>query len=117
MPIRQVSEGRRIEHVRTNRDILGESDARHCHRPGTWQMGVHHDLSPSGLGAAGDRRVTQLLWPQGTSTVLGVNLKCSESRLPGNAHPRLARLLRRISAAHRLLQVRQPLLALNAAVL
>jgi hypothetical protein len=46
-----------IEHVRANRDILGESDARHCHQPGTWQMGVHHDLSPSGLGAAGDRRV------------------------------------------------------------
>jgi hypothetical protein len=29
-----VSEGRRIEHVRTNRDILGETDARRCHRPG-----------------------------------------------------------------------------------
>jgi hypothetical protein len=79
VPIRQVSEGRPIEHVRTNRDILGESDARHCHRPGTWQMGVHHDLSPSGLGAAGDRRVTPLLWPHGTSTVLGIDLKCSES--------------------------------------
>jgi hypothetical protein len=43
-------------------------------------MGVHHDLSPSGLGAAGDRRVTPLLWAQGTSTVLGIDLKCSESR-------------------------------------
>jgi hypothetical protein len=60
---------------------LGESDARHCHRPGTWQMGVHHDLSPSGLGAAGDRRVRPLLWPHGTSTVLGIDLKCSESGL------------------------------------
>jgi hypothetical protein len=82
MLVRQSSEGCRIEHVRTNRYILGESDARHCHRPGTWQMGVHHDLSPSGLGAAGDRRVTQQLWPNGTSTVLGIDLKCSESRLP-----------------------------------
>jgi hypothetical protein len=53
MPIRQVSEGRPIEHIRTNGDILGESDARHCHRPGTWQMGVHHDLSPFGRGRGG----------------------------------------------------------------
>ena len=27
-----------------------ETDARHCQRPGTWQMRVHHDLSPFSLG-------------------------------------------------------------------
>jgi hypothetical protein len=47
---RQVSEGRRIEHVQTNRDILGETDARHCQLPGTWQLSVHHDLSPFDVG-------------------------------------------------------------------
>jgi hypothetical protein len=81
VPIRQVSEGRRIEHVWIKRDILGESDARHCQLPGTWQLRVHHDLSPSGLGAAEDRRVTHPLWPHGASAVLGIDLKCSESVL------------------------------------
>jgi hypothetical protein len=42
-----------IEHIRINRDILWETDARHCQRPGAWQMRVHHDLSPLGLSAAG----------------------------------------------------------------
>jgi len=35
--IRRISKGRGSTHVRTNRDILGESDARHCQRPGTGQ--------------------------------------------------------------------------------
>ena len=33
--------------------FCGESDSRYSQRPGTWQMGVHHDLSPFGLDAAG----------------------------------------------------------------
>jgi hypothetical protein len=31
---------------------LRETDARYCQLRGAWQMGVHHDLSPFGLGAA-----------------------------------------------------------------
>ena len=53
MVIRQISKGRGIKHVRTNRDILRESDSRYCQRPGSWQMGVHHDLSPLAVDAAG----------------------------------------------------------------
>jgi hypothetical protein len=41
----QVFKGYRTKHFRTNRDILGETDARHRYRPGTWQMSVHHDFS------------------------------------------------------------------------
>ena len=49
----KISKSRPINHVRSNRDILRESDSRYSQRSGTWQMGVHHDLSPFGLNAAG----------------------------------------------------------------
>jgi hypothetical protein len=52
MIIRQVSKSPRIKHFRTNRDILGETDARHCQPPGAWRIGVHHDLSPVGRNAS-----------------------------------------------------------------
>jgi hypothetical protein len=32
---------------------LSETDVRHCHRERTWQVRVHHDLSPFGPTAAG----------------------------------------------------------------
>ena len=46
-------------HVRSNRDILRESDSRYSQRPGTWQMGVHHDLSPLAWTRREDRRLTR----------------------------------------------------------
>src|SRR5262245_8016307 len=48
----QIRKTRRIKRFRANRDVLGETDVRHCHREGTRQMGVH-DLSPFGLGPGG----------------------------------------------------------------
>ena len=72
--------GRGSTHVRTNRDILGESDARHCQRPGTWQKRVHHDLCPFARGRGGSLRLPSRVCPHGTPTVLGINLNCSELR-------------------------------------
>jgi hypothetical protein len=37
---------------------LSETDIRHCHRERTWQVRVHHDLSPFGLRRREDRRLT-----------------------------------------------------------
>ena len=39
--------------------FCGESDSRYSQRPGTWQMGVHHDLSPLAWTRREDRRLTR----------------------------------------------------------
>jgi hypothetical protein len=57
--IQQISKARRIKHVRSNRDILRESDSRYSRRPGTWQMGMRHDLSPLAWTRREDRRLTR----------------------------------------------------------
>src|SRR4029077_10828409 len=58
-----------IEHIRTNRDVLGEADARHCQPPGAWRI-VVHDLSPFDGPSV----------PPKCAYVLGVDLNRSESR-------------------------------------
>ena len=55
-----------------------ESDARYSQRPGTWQMGVHHDLCPFGSRRREELRLpARSACPHGTPTVLGINLNCS----------------------------------------
>jgi hypothetical protein len=69
-----------IEHIRTNRDILGEADARHCQPPGAWRI-VVHDLSPFDPNASfkGLGRFDGSSVPHKYAHVLGTNLKRSES--------------------------------------
>src|SRR4029077_12239767 len=68
-----------IEHIRTNRDILGEADARHCQPPGAWRI-VVHDLSSFDPNASfkGLGRSTDRVCPK-CGYVLGVDLNRSES--------------------------------------
>ena len=72
---RPISKMLWIEHIRTNREILGEADARHCQPPGAWRI-VVHDLSPfdpiaslKGLGPIDGTSV-----PNKCAYVLGVGL-------------------------------------------
>jgi hypothetical protein len=107
----QIRKTRRIKRFRANRDVLGETDVRHCHREGTWQMRVHHDLSPFGLGLGGEgRRLPNRVCPHRAPDVLGADLNCSESRRLERSHwwltgsrtvipPTLA-LPRAVSACH-----------------
>src|SRR6478735_1660935 len=61
-----------IEHIRTNREILGEADARHCQPPGAWRI-VVHDLSPF------DLNVDEPSVRHKCAYVLGIDLNRSES--------------------------------------
>src|SRR5262245_6691014 len=96
-----MSKSRGIRHFRTHRDVLRKADARHCQWPRTWQMGVHHDLSPFGLGRLENRRLTRPSVPQTAPDVLGMDLNCSESRRPerltGGEHGLRATTIRAIS--------------------
>jgi hypothetical protein len=64
-----------IEHIRTNRDILGEADARHCQPPGAWRI-VVHDLSPF------DLNVDEPSVRHKCAYVLGTDLNRSETGRP-----------------------------------
>jgi hypothetical protein len=77
-----------IEHIRTNRDILREADARHCQPPGAWRIGVHHDLPPFGLMRQFEERgpIDRPSVPANAPYVLGIDLNRSESRC-GAADP------------------------------
>jgi hypothetical protein len=69
-----------IEHIRTNRDVLGEADARHCQPPGAWRI-VVHDLSPFDPQCVTQERgpIDGPSVPSKCAYVLGVDLNRSES--------------------------------------
>jgi hypothetical protein len=72
-----------IEHIRTNRDILREADARHYQPPWAWRI-VVHDLSPFDPNASfkGLGRSTDRVCPHKCAYVLGTDLNRSESSRP-----------------------------------
>jgi hypothetical protein len=52
-----------IEHIRTNRDNLGEADARHCQPPGAWRIVVHDlDISNNQIISAAFMGTVGLNW-------------------------------------------------------
>ena len=94
------------EHIRTDRDILGEADARHCQPPGAWRI-VVHDLSPFDPQCVTQERgpIDGPSVPHKCAYVLGIDLNRSESSrqlgLAANPFPSAAIAASRVAGRRR----------------